>query len=195
MSNPKSPSAPVFPPESPAQAAERERLLPELLKQAKASTGTVQTVLRKMHDVLVQTQPGAVVDPQVYEVAKAAFAQLGKEPNLKIPPILLQAVEFLKKRAAAMEHSGQTQPPKGAPPPPVASKAGAAPAPARPAPAAGAPPRRNTMDGFEMPKRTSSSVSLIPAVGPSEPAGQGKIEPRTGAPATIKNPGAGKVKG
>lgn len=199
MSTPKSPSAAVFPPESSAQAVERERLLPELLKQSKASTGTVQSVLRKMHDVLAQTKPGTPVDFKIFEVAKEAFAQLGKEPHLKVPPVLMQAVEFLKSRAAAMDQgvqapppkSAQTQPPKSAPPPPKSGQT----QPPKSAPPVAAQPRRNTVDGFEMPKRSASSVSLVPASGPRESENQAKIEPRPGTPAIIKIPGAGKLRG
>jgi hypothetical protein len=201
MSTPKSPSAAVFPPESSAQAAERERLLPELLKQSKAATGTVQSVLRKMHDVLAQTKPGTPVDLKIFEVAKEAFAQLGKEPHLKVPPVLMQAVEFLKTRAAAMEQagqappakSGQTLPPKSAPPP--AKSGQTLPPKSAPPPAAAQPRRTATVDGFEMPKRSASSISLVPASGPRESENQAKIEPRPGTPATIKIPGTGKLRG
>ncbi|MFL5346130.1 MAG: hypothetical protein ACJ8AT_15180 [Hyalangium sp.] len=200
MANPNSAIAA----EPAALAAERERLIPELLKQSKATTGTVQTALRKMHDVLVQTRPGATADLKIYEAAKAAFVQLDKEPNVRVPPVLLQAVEFLQKRTAAMSGAGgQTQPPKseqtlppksGQTQPPKSGQT-QPPKSGPPAPAAAAQPRRATVDGFEMPKRSASSISLVPASGPREPENQGKIEPRPGAPTTIKNPGAGRLKG
>lgn len=199
MSNPKSPSA--ISAEPPALAAERERLIPELLKQSKATTGTVQTALRKMHDVLVQTRPGATGDLKAYEAAKAAFVQLDKEPNVRVPPVLLQAVQFLQKRTEAMSAAaGQSQPPRSAPPSPPKSAPPSPPKseqtlPPKSGPPAAAMPRRNTEDGFEMPKRTSSSISLVPASGPRESEKQPQIQPRPGAPAPMKPPGAGKLKG
>jgi hypothetical protein len=204
MSNPNSGNAA----EPAALAAEREQLIPELLKQSKVTTGTVQTALRRMHDVLVQTRPGATADLKVYDAAKAAFVQLDKEPNARFPPVLLQAVQFLQKRTEVLGGGGgQTQPPRSEqtlPPksgqtlPPKSGqtlppKSGQTQPPKSGPPAA--PPRRNTEDGFEMPKRTSSSVSLAPASGPRESENQAKIQPRPGAPTPMKPPGPGKLKG
>ncbi len=189
MSSQRSPGTSTIPPESPEMAAERERLIPELMKQSKAATGATQTVLRKLADVLQQTRPGAPVNLQVYADAKAAFELFGKEPGLVPPPITTQVIEFLQKRAAAM---GATAPAKA-----PAPSAPPAPAPAASAPPRGAPaPRRNTQDGFEMPiKRTSSSVELNPV---ALPAGlKGKTETQAGGPSAPqpKGPGVIKVKG
>jgi hypothetical protein len=188
MSSPKSPSTSALPPEPPELAAERERLIPELLKQAKTATGVTQTVLRKLHDVLQQTRPGASENVQVYSEAKAAFELFGKEPNLKPPPIIAEVITFLQKRAAAMGATGQPKPASSPP----------APAPAASGPPRGAPsPRRSTLDGFEMPiRRTSSAVNLNPAVAAPAAANQGKPAPASGAPPQqLKPPGPGKVKG
>lgn len=205
MSNP----SPGIAAEPPALAAERERLIPELLKQSKATTGTVQTALRKMHDVLVQTRPGATADLKVYEAAKVAFVQLDKEPNVRVPPVLLQAVQFLQKRTEVLgAASGQSQPPRSAPPQQARSEQTLPPKsaqtqpprsgqtlPPKGPPTGTAIPRRNTEDGFEMPKRTSSSISLVPASGPREAENQAKIAPRPGAPVPMKPPGPSKLKG
>lgn len=182
MSSPKSPSG--FPSESPELAAERARLIAELLKQSKTATGATQTVLRKLHDVLQQSRPGASVDARVYNEAKEAFELFGKQPGLIPPPIVGQVAQFLQKSAAAMKAPTPAKPTSN-PPPPAPS-----------APPHGVPlPRRNTQDGFELPiKRTQSSVDLNPAVG--LPVNKGAAAPQSGLPASqMKNPGGGKLKG
>ncbi len=184
MSSPKSPSGFVLPPEPPELAAERARLIPELLKQAKTATGATQTVLRKLHDVLQQTRHGAPADAQASKDAKAAIELFGKEPSLMPPPIIGQVAQFLQQSAADIR------------PPTPAKPAGSPPSPAVREPPRGVPPpRRNTQDGFELPvKRTQSSVDLNPAVG--VPANKGAAAPQSGSPASqMKNPGGGKLRG
>jgi hypothetical protein len=175
-------------PEPPALAAERDKLMAELQKQAKTATGPTQTVLKKLYEVLAQTKPGATANPQVFTEAKAAFAELNKAKVDSPPPVIMQTLEFMQKRTAAMAPPPPA-PAKSAPPPaaksaPSAPSAQAAPrvggaaaaaassfgsAPPR---GAGAPPvRRPTSDGFEMP-RTSSSVSLKPPDVGTGPAGK-----------------------
>lgn len=190
MSSPKSPGGGTLPPEPPELAAERERLLAELLKQAKTATGPTQTVLRKLHEVVTQLRPGVPVNPQVYVDAKVAFEQFSKAPVASPPAVIMQSIDFMQKRAAAMGATGTAPPARSAPPPPPSP-------PTASAPARGLPPRRNTMDGFEMPKRTVSSVALNPASTLPLPASQGKKpEPQPGASAAQpKNAGAGKVRG
>jgi hypothetical protein len=180
----------ALPPEPAELAADRERLMPELLKQSKVATGATQAVLRKLHDVLQQTRPGASADLNVYNEAKAAFELFGREPGLKPPPIIAEVVTFLQKRAMAMGATGQAKPsPPSSPPAPAAAASG---------PPRGAPsPRRSTLDGFEMPiRRTQSSVDLNPAVALPAPANKGKAEPQSGAPPSqLKPPGPGKLRG
>lgn len=202
MSNPN--------PEPPALAAEREKLMAELQKQAKTATGPTQTVLKKLYEVLAQTRPGAPANPQVFTEAKAAFEQFSKAPVASPPPVILQTLEFMQKRSAIMTPAVA---PKSAPPPatgsanPRASSAGgtfsAASAGGPPprassaggsfasGPPRGAPsPRRPTVDGFEAPIRTSSSVSLKPPnVGTADP---GKKVEQPGAPGKPKPPGDGR---
>ncbi len=200
MSNP--------PPEPPALAAERDKLMAELQKQAKTATGPTQTVLKKLYEVLAQTKPGATANPQVFTEAKAAFAELSKVPAASPPPVIMQTLEFMQKRSAAMA------PPPAAPaksaPPPAAKSAPppAAPAQAAPkvggaaaaassfgsAPPRGAPsPRRPTTDGFEMPRTASSTALKPPSVGTGAADAGKKADP--GAAGKPKIPGDGKVRG
>lgn len=195
MSNPMSLGG-ALPSEPPELAAERERLMAELLKQAKTATGPTQTVLRKLHEVLSQLRPGAPANPQVYTEAKVAFEQFGKAAVGAPPPVLMQTIEFMQKRATALAAAGPAQPPKSAPPPPPAqggARAGASPAQFIPAgaPPRSGPPRRGTVDGFEMPKRTQSSVSLNPATPGVSPSGPGQ-KPGPGAPPPQPKSGSGK---
>jgi hypothetical protein len=201
MSTPKSPRAAALPPEPPELAAERERLMPELLKQAKTHTGSTQLVLRKLHDVLMATRPDAQVDFQVHNDAKAALEAFARDPVLPPPPIIMEVVEFLQKRAIAMGYSGTMQLPKGAPPPPpgvvnpsALPRTSSTNTPAVRGPKASSsppsvPPRRATSDGFEMPAK--GAVALNPAGGqPATARKDVKPEP----PSKLK-PGSGNVKG
>ncbi len=197
MSNPKPPSAAPPPTEPPELAAERERLLPELEKQAKAATGTTQAMLRKLHELLAHTKPGAPVDFQLFADAKGAFERFMKEPVLPVPAVTMQVIEFMQRRAVAMGWTGKMQLPEGAPPPPpglVGSVAASAPAPA---PAPSAAPRGDakggSKDGFEGSGRTQSSVALNPVGGQPLPASQGKADLQSDV--RLKTPGAGNLKG
>lgn len=192
-------------PEPPALAAERDKLMAELQKQAKTATGPTQTVLKKLYEVLAQTKPGATANPQVFTEAKAAFAELNKAKVDSPPPVIMQTLEFMQKRTAAMAPP-PAAPAKSAPPPAAKSAPSAPPAQAAPrvggaafsaasassfgsAPPRGAPPaRRPTSDGFEMP-RTSSSVSLKPPDVGTGPAGAGK-KTELGVSGKPKPPGA-----
>jgi hypothetical protein len=194
MSNPKNPSAAAPPTEPPELAAERERLLVELEKQAKAATGNTQAMLRKLHEVLVHQKPGIPLDFQLYADAKAVFERFLKEPVLPLPTILPQIIEFMQRRAVALGWTGKMQLPKGAPPPPPALAASmAASAPPAPAPrAAPAAPRGATKDGFEGSAAAQGSVAIKPSDGEPLPASQGKAELHD---ARLKTPGGGNLKG
>jgi hypothetical protein len=148
MSNPKNSSGGLLP--EPAElGAERERLLPELDKASKSTSGNTQVVLRKLYEVLVHMRPGVPTDFQLYADAKVAIERFAKDPVLPVPPVLMQTIEFMQKRAVAMGYTGKMQLPKGAPPPPpgmVSSVAASAPASAAAASAGGAKGGR-TMTG------------------------------------------------
>lgn len=191
MSNPKTPSGSAPPTEPPEFAAERERLLAELEKQARSTTGTTQVMLRKLHEVVVHTKPGVPVDFQLYADAKVAFERFIQAPVLPLPTVLAPAVEFMQKRAVAMGWTGKMQLPKGAPPPPpgmISSPVANAPAPATP----GAAPTGGGKDGFEGSGK-SQGVALNPAGGEPLPESKGKAELQSDA--RLKTPGGGNLRG
>ncbi|MDC0714718.1 hypothetical protein POL68_40085 [Stigmatella sp. ncwal1] len=198
MSNAKNPAAPAFPPEPPELAAERDRLLPELEKQAKAATGTVQSVLRKLHELMAHTRPGAPFDIQIYGDVKTAFERFMKDPVLPPPPVIMQCVEFMQKRLVAFGFTGQMQLPPGAPPVPaglVDTSVSAAPV-VPPPPAAQTSSPGGIKDGFEGSSKRSLQINPEAAVPPpgsgEEKAEQQKLE---SFKAWMKNPNVGKVKG
>jgi hypothetical protein len=191
-SSPKNPSVPAPPTEPPEFAPERERLLLELEKQAKAATGSAQAMLRKFHEVLAHQRPGVPVDFKVYADAKVAIERFLKEPVLPLPSILGQVIEFMQKRALAMGWTGKMQLPKGAPPPPpslVASMGGSA---TPPAPVSNTAPHGGARDGFEGLGKAQGSVAINPKSGEPLPASEGKEELRD---ARLKTPGGGNLKG
>ncbi len=193
MSNPKNPSPAAPPAEPPELAAERDRLLVELEKQAKAATGNTQAMLRKLHEVLMHQKPGMPADFQLYADAKVVFERFLKEPVVPLPTVLPQVVEFMQRRALEMGWTGKMQIPKGAPPPPpslAASIAGSTPPP--PAPRARPTPKGPGKDGFEGNTTSPGSVALKPSDGEPLPASQGKAELHD---ARLKTPGGGNLKG
>ncbi|ADO68007.1 hypothetical protein [Stigmatella aurantiaca] len=199
QSNPPSASLPTEPPEL---VAEREVLLLELEKQARAATGAAQAVLRKLHEVVVHTKPNVPMDLQLYEDAKAAFERFMKEPVLPPPSAILQTIEFLQKRAVAMGWTGQMQLPKGAPPPPpglIGSLSGSAPAQAPAAKAAPPPspkvnPAGGAKDGFEGSSKPQS-VDLRPSDGTPVSVSKDKEDLKSESSTRLKNPGAGNLRG
>jgi hypothetical protein len=208
MSNPKNPANPqvAFPPEPPEFAAERDRLLPELEKQAKAATGTAQQVLRKLHDLITHTKPGAPFDIQIYAEVKAAFERFMKDPVLPPPMIIMQCVEFMQRRLVAFGFTGKMELPPGAPPPPPGlidnSLTGGAPAPTA-TPAAGSPamPARGGKDGFEGSSRgkATAGLTLNPETAAPPPGATEETKPEQqqleSFKTWMKNPHIGKVKG
>jgi len=191
-SSPKNPSVAAPPTEPPEFGPERERLMLELEKQAKAATGTAQAMLRKFHEVLAHQRPGVPVDFKLYADAKVAIERFLKEPVLPLPSILGQVIEFMQRRALAMGWTGKMQLPKGAPPPPpglVASVTADAPPPA---PASSAAPRGGARDGFEGTAKAQGSVALNPKSGEPLPASESKAGLHD---ARLKTPGGGNLKG
>jgi hypothetical protein len=207
MSNPKNPAAPAFPPEPPELAVEREKLLPELEKQAKAATGTTQQVLRKLHELIAHTKPGAPFDFQIYSDVKGAFERFMKDPVLPPPAVIMQCVEFMQKRLVAFGFTGKMELPPGAPPPPPGiegSISGSTSAPAVSAPAAPAPSapvaRGGAKDGFEgSSAKPQSRPTLNPETTPPPPGAPTETKPEQqqleSFKTWMKNPHIGKVKG
>lgn len=209
MSNPKNPALPAFPPEPPELAAERDRLLPELEKQAKSATGAAQQVLRKLHELIAHTKPGAPFDYQIYGDVKNAFERFMKDPVLPPPAIIMQCVEFMQRRLVAFGFTGKMELPPGAPPPPPGlidtSLSGGSAAPAVSAPAAapqpGAQAGRGAKDGFEgsAKPRAQTGLTLNPETAAPPPGAPAENKPEQqqleSFKTWMKNPHIGKVKG
>jgi hypothetical protein len=204
MSNEKKPQV-AFPPEPPELVAERDRLLPELEKQAKTASGTAQQVLRKLHELIVHTKPGAPFDIQIYAEVKAAFERFVKDPVLPPPAIIMQCVEFMQRRLVAFGFTGKMELPPGAPPPPpgLIDNSLASPAPSTATPAAGTPAARGggRTDGFEGSSKSKSQAGLTlnpeTAAPPPGAADEAKPEQQQleSFKTWMKNPHIGKVKG
>ena len=163
---PKKPTEKIpVPAEMPPQAssdhlAKRERLMTELEKAAKESTGSVQQVLRKMYSMLNGTKPGMPYNPQALNDVKDAFARYAVDKETAStppPPILLEAVEWMQTYVAQRGFPA-TQEAAGASP--------AAPASARPA----APAKKGSKDAFES-RGTASHAQSIGGEAPLPPAG------------------------
>lgn len=207
MSNPKNPAV-AFPPEPPELVAERDRLLPELEKQAKSATGTAQQVLRKLHELIVHTKPGAPFDVQIYGEVKTAFERFMKDPVLPPPVIIMQCVEFMQRRLVAFGFTGKMELPPGAPPPPPGlidtTLSGGSPAPAPTGtPAAGSAPvpGRGGKDGFEGSSKgkPAAGLTLNPETTVPPPGAAEETKPEQQQLESFKtwmrNPHIGKVKG
>jgi hypothetical protein len=187
--------------------AERDRLLPELEKQAKAATGTAQQVLRKLHELMVHTKPGAPFDVQIYTEVKNAFERFMKDPVLPPPTIIMQCVEFMQRRLVAFGFTGKMELPPGAPEPPpglIGSISGGSPAAATGTPAAGSAAVQGRggggKDGFEGSRgKSSSGLTLNPETAAPPPGAPEETKPEQqqleSFKTWMKNPHIGKVKG
>jgi hypothetical protein len=206
MSNEKKPQV-AFPPEPPELVAERDRLLPELEKQAKAASGTAQQVLRKLHELIAHTKPGAPFDIQIYAETKAAFERFMKDPVLPPPAVIMQCVEFMQRRLISFGFTGKMELPPGAPPPPpgLIDTSLSSPAPSTATPAVGTaaarPSAGGRTDGFEGSSKGKSSAGLTlnpeTAAPPPGAADESKPEQQQleSFKTWMKNPHIGKVKG
>jgi len=188
----------ALPTEPPELVAKRERLLAALEKQAKAATGSTQPVLRKMHELLTNTRVGSPLNLNLYQEVKDAFVRFMKDPVLPPPTIIMEVVEFMQERLAAVGFTGQMEWPEGAPPVPagfVGSLLEGVPAPTAPA----APAQRSTSgikDGFEG-SSSQRKMTLNPETAPAPLAADPKSEQRQleSFKTWMKNPAIGKVKG
>jgi hypothetical protein len=210
MSNAKNPNAPQFPPEPPELAAERERLIPEIEKQAKSATGTAQPLLRKFHELMLHTRPGAPFDLQIYQDVKDAFMRFMKDPVLPPPAIIMQCVEYMQKRLVAFGFTGQMQLPPGVTIPekvmgPSLLEGVQVPNVASAAPAA-SPGGKKVQDGFEgggskPSKMTLNPETAAPPKAPAAPAAPASAEAKSeqqqleSFKTWMKNPSIGKLKG
>lgn len=175
MPTPKQPLE--VPKEMPPQAsndhiAKRDRMIAELEKLAKDSSGTLQQVLRKMAAMMngtKQMSPGS--NAQAMQDVKDAFARYASDKETAaVPPpaILMEAVEwmqtYLAQRGFPVNQAGGSAP-AGAP----------APAASRPA----APARGGAKDGFDSRGATSHAQSI----GGEAPLKPGAPAAKPGAPA------------
>lgn len=193
MSNPNpDPRVPAqMPPEAPPElTAKREKIIPELEKQAAAATGTLQQVMRKMAALLANTKPGASLSFQLYQDVKDAFTrhltEAGKNPALaNMPPVLVESVEWMQAYLNARGFSADAAPAAAAAP--AASKAAA---PAKAPPAAGA------KDGFESgPKKHAALTGDVPPPPAAQPDVKAEQKELESFKAWMKNPSLGKLKG
>ncbi|MET0403129.1 MAG: hypothetical protein ABW123_12035 [Cystobacter sp.] len=99
----ETPKPAAVPTEPPALSAKRERLLVTLEKEAQTATGTAAPVLRKMHELLVNTRPDQPFNPNLFDEVKAAFVDFTKNPVLPPPAIIMECVEFLQERQVAFQ--------------------------------------------------------------------------------------------
>ncbi|ATB36195.1 hypothetical protein CYFUS_001609 [Cystobacter fuscus] len=104
QTTPNSSALPIEPPEL---VARREQLLATLEKEAKVATGTAEPVLRKMHELLASTQPGAPFDPALYEGVRSAFVSFTQAPVFPPPAILMECLAFLQERQVAFMTASQ----------------------------------------------------------------------------------------
>ncbi|AKJ05814.1 hypothetical protein ATI61_110435 [Archangium gephyra] len=189
-----------LPTEPPELVAKREKLLAALEKQAKTATGTAQPVLRKMHELVASTKVGVPLNANLYNEVKEAFVRFTKDPVLPPPTIIMEVVEFMQERLAAVGFTGQMEWPEGAPPVPAgfvgallegAPASGGAPAAPAQRPAAG------VKDGFEG-SSSQRKMTLNPETAPAPAAStdpKSEQQQLESFKTWMKNPALGKVKG
>ncbi|QSQ18668.1 hypothetical protein JY651_25220 [Pyxidicoccus parkwayensis] len=187
MSNTNAPAE--LPPDAPAElVAKRDRIIPELEKQAKTATGTLQQVMRKMAALISNTKPGAALDGRLYQDVKDAFSrhlsEAEKNPALAaMPPVLVESVEWMQAYLNARGFS------------PESASAPAAAAPAK-APAAGKAAAAGPKDAFESGGKKHASLTGEAPPPPAAPLDAKKEQKELESfKAWMKNPSLGKLKG
>jgi len=181
------PSAAV--PDAPPEIVEkRDKIAAELEKHAKASTGTLQQVLRKTAALMNNTRQGAQIDPQLYNDVKEAFLRYSKDTSAgATPPILMEAIEWMSSYLETRGF-GPAEP----------AAAAAAPAPA--AASSSAPRPKGPQDGFESGKSAARPMSLGNPDAPPPPNAK-PLDPKSEQKELesfknwMKNPALGKLKG
>jgi hypothetical protein len=83
-----------------ALAKRRSSVLKSLQTQSSKSSGPLQQVLRKLHQLVASTEPDALYDGKLYGEVAAAFQRLVKSMEtakkpLEIPDIIAEANEFI----------------------------------------------------------------------------------------------------
>ncbi|RKG82922.1 hypothetical protein [Corallococcus terminator] len=194
MSNPNpDPRVPAeMPPAAPEELTKkREGIIAGLDTAAKGATGTLQQVLRKMSELLVNTKDGAQMNMQLYQDVKDAFnrhlGEAGKNPALaSMPPVLIESVEWMQ---TYLTERG------------VAPKAAAAPAAAAPTPpaakSAGPAAAKDAFESSAGAKKRAVLTGDVPPP-PAAPPAQDTQEVQKDLEsfkAWMKNPSLGKLKG
>ena len=96
-----------MPPAAPEELTKkRDTIITGLDAAAKTATGTLQGVLRKMSELLVNTKDGAHMNMALYQDVKDAFnrhlGEAGKNPALaSMPPVLIESVEWMQNYLTA----------------------------------------------------------------------------------------------
>jgi hypothetical protein len=158
-----------MPPQAaPDHLAKRDRLIVELEKAAKESTGSLQGVLRKLGTMLNGTKPGMPYNPQAMNDVKAAFTRYASDTTVTThPPVLMEAVEWMQTYLAQRGFPANQ---------PGAATAGAATAGAAPSGTARStgsrpaltPSAKGAKDGFDS-RSTASHAQTIGGEAPLNP--------------------------
>jgi hypothetical protein len=177
-------------PDAPPEMIEkRDKIVAELEKIAKTSTGTLQQVLRKTASLMFNTRQGAQIDTQLYSDVKEAFLRYSKDTTAgATPPILMDAIEWMSSYLET----------RGFSPSEPAAAAAATPAPA--AASSSAPRPKGPQDGFESGKSAARPMSLGNPDAPPPPNAK-PLDPKAEQKELesfknwMKNPALGKLKG
>lgn len=170
-----------YKPEPPELVQKRERLIEELDKQIKTSSGTLQQLLRKLHLVLKNLNPQVPYDPSLTADFEGLLTRYAKDPSAPKPPpeIANEVMAYMAEHLAAVGLADE------APSAPAAAKAPAA-------PAGKAPLKKDGFEGSAQQKVALNAEQVAPA-----PA----AKPEPGKPAMesfqvwTRNPSFGKTRG
>ncbi|RYZ33827.1 MAG: hypothetical protein EOO71_40940 [Myxococcaceae bacterium] len=198
MSNPNpDPRVPAeMPPAAPEELTKkREGIISGLDAASKGATGTLQQVLRKMSELLVNTKDGAHMNMALYQDVKDAFnrhlGEAGKNPALAaMPPVLIEAVEWMQNYLTS----------RGFEPSAAAAPAAAAPAAAaKPAAAAGPGGPKDAFVSDSAAKKRAAITGDVPpppSIANAPPPNTQEVQKDLESfKAWMKNPALGKLKG
>lgn len=169
-----------YKPEPPELVQKRERLMEELDKQIKASTGVVQQLLRKLHLVLKNLHPQVPYDPALTADFESLLTRYVKDPSAPKPPpgIANEVMAYMAEHLAAVGLADEVQAA------PAATKAA-------PAPAAQGPLKKDGFEASAQQKVTLNAEQSAPKPGTPEP-GKPSME---SFQVWTRNPSFGKTKG